>query len=290
MFSKLRNKQSSDKKKNPWDELFINSKKTRASPLNEFKKLYGIAFTPRSGSTWLNEAIIKTNKAGNPREWFNTGLSVLSKRIEAYESASIQDYYQTLKEDKATSNNVFGFQITWFQAQQIFEHIGHDNLFDDIQTWFWLKRKDFVAQGVSLFKAIETGKFHSVDKPKNKKELLYDYKKISRWTLHILQQEKLFADYFKKKGVSPIALWYEDITADKQTTLKRIYDELNVNQPNNIVRSQYSKYQPVSDNINHDFIDKFKNEHQEFVSYWTSNRQKKLVSEFMQEYPQYRIN
>ena len=150
-----------------WDDLFdvtFDKKEQEDDEKEPFKKKYAIAFTPRSGSTWLGDVLLKTNRMGKPMEWFNASFPGLKKRIAEYQSNSIEDYYCAIQNDKSSKNRVFGMEITWFQAQEVFNYIGNDTIFDDIEQWFWLRRKDFLAQGVSLFKAVESGKFHSVDK------------------------------------------------------------------------------------------------------------------------------
>jgi LPS sulfotransferase NodH len=134
-----------------WQEIF------ESITASEAKQKYCIAFTARSGSTWLGNLIHQTGILGIPQEWFNPGAA--KNTVEASACRNIPQYYRYLKVARKNAD-VFAMELPWPQAQLVFD-AGHPNLFDDIQHWFFLKWRDYVALVVSLYKAVGSGHFHS---------------------------------------------------------------------------------------------------------------------------------
>ena len=264
-----------------WQEIF------ESITASEAKQKYCIAFTARSGSTWLENLIHQTGFLGIPQEWFNPHAA--RNTVQASACRDLPQYYQYLKIARKNAD-VFAMQLTWPQAQLVF-NAGHPNLFDDIQHWFYLKRLDYVAQGVSLYKAVRSGHFHSTQNDREKKVVSYDEKMIITHTLRILAHEFMYETFFDRRGIKPEALWYEElISSTTEAVLIRFIETLQ------LPKSAYehvnlcavkSRFEKVGDEKNESMTSQFKREHPEFVSYWDQHRGKCSVEAFLEEYPHY---
>jgi len=275
-------KESTKKEKsNPWSIKFNNfyeSVNQKIASNSQPKMRYAIAFTPRSGSTWLNKIIQQTDKTGAPREWFNPKVEAVKERIKKYQVNNVYDYYELLKANKK-GNDMFGLEITWFQANTLFDYLNDDKIFDDINIWFWLKRRDFVAQGISLFKAVESGKFHSYQEV-DKKEVVYDNEKIKKWILHVIQQEYFFNEYFKKRNIQPSELWYEDMMKNKLESINFILNNLSLEEIDKSEVSFSSELKKIGNKQSEEMIYRFKLENKDFHQYWSENRKKKKLADY----------
>ena len=81
---------------NRWAELFAGNRERRAR-LN-----YGIAFTPRSGSSWLSELLAGSGVLGNPVEWFNPNAR--GGAAELSDCDNIDDYFGYLPRPRTSSS------------------------------------------------------------------------------------------------------------------------------------------------------------------------------------------
>ena len=186
-----------------WKSLLAQVPRTEAS------YRYCIAFTARSGSTWLESLLSKTQGLGLPQEWFNPGAA--GRTFKRSGCVDLADYYKYLKRVMGR-RDVFGLEMTWPQARMVLE-LTHPDFFADIDHWFYLRRRDYVAQGVSLYKAVATGRFHSSSTWDEPVDVAYDGWKIASCILRMLVTEHGFNTFFEARGIQPGALWYEELIA-----------------------------------------------------------------------------
>ncbi|MBT4522023.1 MAG: hypothetical protein HOC23_18645 [Halieaceae bacterium] len=268
--------------KTQWHDVFESIAASEAS------HRYCIGFTARSGSTWLGSLIQKSDILGIPLEWFNPDAA--GKTVRGSACRDLAQYYQYLKIAR-TSGDVFGMELTWPQARMVFNS-GYPNLFDDIQHWFYLRRRDYVAQGVSLYKAASSGHFHSVQANNKKQKVNYDGKAIAASTLRIMATEFGFDSFYSDRGFRTEELWYEDIiSTTPEAILMRFIDVLQL--PISAYRhvdfgALSSRFEKVGDSQNELMMSQFRREHPEFVAYWDQYRGKRSVDNFVKEYPQYK--
>jgi LPS sulfotransferase NodH len=104
--------------------------------------------------------------------------------------------------------------IRIFGEQDFFDGIG------DNTQYFYLWRDNIVAQGVSLYKAITTGKFHSTDGRAENVPIIYDCAGIRQWIEHILNIENDNLSLVCKRRLPCRFLRYEDIIRDETVTLE----------------------------------------------------------------------
>lgn len=241
---------------------------------------YGIAFSPRSGSTWLTDVIEQSRLLGKPGEYFNTDIA--GKMIARSKSSNFEEYLSYLKQDYH-SNNVFGFEISWPWMHRIIEDGNHAS-FESLKQWFFLRRQDFVLQAVSLDKAIASGVFHVRDVQMSRAEYHFDPSSIARQALQVMYNEFFFSRYFRERGIDPRPLWYEEITSEDPAALVKSL-ALTLNVP--ISSQQEARLQQIKPALkkmgnqqNLEIAQRFREEHSDFVDFWEKNRGEVPVARF----------
>jgi LPS sulfotransferase NodH len=197
---------------NKWPELFatVRQREKRRARGERASTLYCIAFVARSGSTWLGDVLSRSGLLGLPKEWFNAEAA--QKTVRGSGCTNIHQYYDYLKAER-TAGGVFGLELTWPQFLILSEESGERHFLDDIPHWFYLRRRDYVAQAVSLFTAINSGIFHSIHRYKSAAEVVYDGQAIDNLVNRIMRQEFGWNQAFLKSDRSPVPLWYEEIVS-----------------------------------------------------------------------------
>lgn len=185
---------------------------------------YLIAFTPRSGSSYLCERLERTGVAGIPREILNKDLMpIVLKQIPARTPLGYLDKVLSVR---VSPQGVSGFKTTWFQFTE------YSELLPSAHDWaeyrfIYLRRDDLALQAVSLYRAVSSNVFHTNipvdgDAERRMAELPYQYEAILRWYEHIAEQEQAWERYFAARGLAPLRLSYEAVYADVSAVVQSI--------------------------------------------------------------------
>ncbi|MDN5941339.1 MAG: Stf0 family sulfotransferase [Nitrospira sp.] len=190
---------------------------------------YVICMTPRSGSSYLADLLKKTGYLGQPGEFLNfnlAGRTIARLADEKIELRNILQYMTWLLKCRATKNCVFGVKASYWQFAP-FINTGLDATLFGSPRLFRLQRRNLVKQGISLFIATQTKRFHSVSNPKDAKEAPdYNDDKIRHWIQHIYTQEQGWSRYFSERKLAPLVIEYDDLSADADPVLRLISSQL----------------------------------------------------------------
>lgn len=167
-------------------------------------KKYGILCGSRSGSTYLCDLLLSTNRCGKPQEFFNKSLNFTTNK------------HQLLHSYK-TANDVFGAKIVGMPQLNDFGHSGIS-----LTHWIWLYREDSVLQAISRYIAFTTNGWHKqTELPE------YSYDGIA-WCLDEVNKEN---EYFGRlfTQIPHLKLSYEtDICDNPEQTIISILHYLNI--------------------------------------------------------------
>jgi LPS sulfotransferase NodH len=198
------------------------------------KQSYAILTTPRSGSTYLCDLLNSTAIAGHPMEHLRLATQELSRHCN-FNYLKLLD---NLMEYRTTSNGVFGTKlISHFLFELQRAKPGSKNLWQSIDQFILLIRKDKVAQAVSLVLAQKTEVWHlHSDEKKSSYQAQLESLKIDRSLLNDVEQKVLFIEQqeaqLKKTlanhKIQPLVVVYEDILADAPGQIDRILDFLKI--------------------------------------------------------------
>jgi len=90
-----------------------------------------------------------------------------------------------------------------------------EDIFPDNQ-WFLLRRRDRIAQAISLWRAQQSGQWLSDAPASGVLRPAYDYKALLECFKTIIAEEQLWMDYFERRQLRPLEVWYEELCLDPQ--------------------------------------------------------------------------
>ena len=229
-------------------------------------KVYSILFTPRSGSSWLTNVLTKTKVMGTPEEWFNPSLMPSSTRAKG--ARNLEQFIAAISRHEAYGG-AFGFEITHHQLKAVFgseaDFMSH---FQDA-IFFWLIRRDIVAQGVTLDKMVQTKISHATNNDScdiEYRDSFYDYDadRIRKWIFHIQAAERGTERMIKDFSLNPTRLTYEAITsAGANKVADAFAKKLGVD--GFVLEDIHSEHRKIGSSKNDEFSERFRIENQELV-------------------------
>ena len=221
-----------------------------------------VLFTPRSGSSWLTKIVSATLQLGFLEEYINPSfIDDVAKAMDATDHATL---IAMLKRRAKTTNGVFSMEaravdIALFGETEFFQAFGNGAVV------FFLWRDDIIAQGVSLYRAVATNRYHSTDAPTAAPE--YNADEIAEWALHVVAIENANFALLERRGLHARFLRYEDIVRDRATTLAIFADALRVDLTEEALAArQEQELHKIADKWNYDAAERFLKERREFVS------------------------
>jgi LPS sulfotransferase NodH len=238
------------------------------------KKTYAILMTPRSGSTWLTHEIASYQRLSCPDEYFNPLL--IHNIIEKNGSRNIGECFDIVSTNMSTAGGVFGFEITYFSLLEIEEEADLLSLMLGEKFFFYLTRKNFVAQAISLFVAQETGLFHLTNQENpemlaQRPEISYDGEKIMSWCGHILQQEYGFQKWIAERNLHVVPIIYEEMVENIKAVIEKIADHIGEKLP-----AAPSQNAPKTTRMTPDYAStyesRFRSENTAWCMFWEQQR------------------
>ena len=205
---------------------------------------YLICATPRSGSTLLCGLLASTEVAGRPESYFRAPDERLwadrwsvSRRVD--DSVDYPQFVRAARIAGSTPNGVFAARIMWGTLDELVGHLrraGSTGTDLDVVTrafgpvrFVFLRRRDPIAQAVSWAKAEQTQYWHpgnvAVAEPR------YDFEEIRHWHALVEQHNAAWQDWFRRHGVHPYELWYEELAADPVGTVRNLLSDLGLPLP-----------------------------------------------------------
>lgn len=234
-------------------------------------KTYCILMTPRSGSTWLTRRIARLNVLSHPDEYFNANL--FGETLQYNPGRDVYEVFDIVAKKNRTRGGIFGFEISYFDLEELELEAQILDLMVGEKHFFYLSRRNFVAQAISLYLAVESNFFHSfaTDKPQRRRAAPYDDGKIMYWVCHILQQEFGIRRWAFRNGVRPMRLRYEELLEDIDGVIGRMADQLGVE-----LSGAPERALPETERITADcavvYEQRFRRTHPEFCRKWEAER------------------
>lgn len=212
---------------------------------------YLICTTPRTGSTLLCDALASTGISGRPDEYL---AAARSRRetfwMRRFGIADTADYIDGVIREATTPNGILGIKVPWAHAEPFREkliaslgqsrpHLGNAPLERLLRTKFgamryvWLRRRDRIAQGISYYRATQTGLWRSVkgrrdqDSPLDK-ELEFDFAKIQQAIAMLGDGDWQWEAYFHEHRITPLMITYEEMVENFDATVRGVLQFLGI--------------------------------------------------------------
>jgi len=221
---------------------------------------YLIASSPRSGSQLLVQLLTSTGLAGFPNEHFNPWHMGDAANFFPDNLLYGTQHVQRLIEKYTTSNGVFGTKAHFLQ---VINFVGVDcleSLYPTPLKYISLYRRDCTRQGVSLARAVQTDSYNSAMQPA--RDPRYNYYQIMQCIREIRIDAKGWETYFRQRGIAPLRIIYEDLVADQEGTLRRIFEFLEIEIPDNF-QMPVPQLQRQADSLSDLWVEKFNRGDQE---------------------------
>jgi trehalose 2-sulfotransferase len=226
--------------------------------------------TPRTGTTLLCQYLTSTEVAGRPHSYFrkqNMMSWAESWRILTNETYSFSDYLIAARAAASTENGTIGIRVMWGTLEEMTAELGqlYPNLVrDDLALlekafgglkFIYLYRNDVIAQAISLYRAEQTGHWHTVEGQKPKQPPVFDFDAINS-RLEMLEQHNLaWKNWFQKVDVKPLAINYEELSADPIGSTKRVLEFLELELPHH--KQLQAANQRLADETTTQWIEQF---------------------------------
>lgn len=95
-----------------------------------------------------------------------------------------------------------------------------------------MRRRDKVAQAVSLWKAIQTQQWRNeADTADDQRRAEYDYRALRHLVDELHRWDARWEDWFQATGREPIRVIYEEFVGSRAATVGRVLDSLGVDPP-----------------------------------------------------------
>lgn len=192
-------------------------------PFTDIPRVYVIASMPRSGSHLLGHLLFATGDMGSPLEYFHAGHR--PRWQERFGVTTTTEVLRALFRHRTSSSGVFGAKAHWPQFADVLADPALRALLD-VALFVQIRRRDAVAQAVSLVVAEHTGGWISFQA--EQREPVYDAAAIARALLEIDAQERGWAGHFARVATAVVRVDYEDLVADHEAPIGAIRDRLGL--------------------------------------------------------------
>jgi trehalose 2-sulfotransferase len=191
-------------------------------------RLYVIFILWRTGSTWLMEMAANSGALGTPQEWFGENwihtdeLAMGCRPPKVAGTKSADEYVRLTVANYRSVRGIMGLQLSSYQAECLCTMLEDPAEAIGLATPFYLRRRNIVAQAISLYRSNKTGYFHTYQEAERHGRfgsVDYDADAIQLSCEQIVAGELFFEDMFKRMKISPLCFTYEDIVVDPEHLL-----------------------------------------------------------------------
>jgi LPS sulfotransferase NodH len=202
---------------------------------------YMICATPRSGSTLLCDALSNTEIAGKPDEY------LLKNILEWKEGQKFEKYINSIIDRGATLNGVRGIKVMVREFSELIKRVRQNPKYKGITVnnvieylpnmkYIFMTRRDKIRQAISFEKAFQTNRWVLSKKTHSEyKKPIFNLFGIDKFILIIKNDETVWTNYFRKNGIKPLIIVYEDFFNDYDNTILKVLKFLGIPFPRDLL-------------------------------------------------------
>ncbi len=221
------------------------------------EKILLMLFPSRSGSNYFGQLISSTGWFEEVAESFNH--LQLAKVRERKGLADTHEAVQWMIDNRGTPH-AFGFKAGFFVLTGAVETGFLSEVIERAEVVL-LRRRDRVAQAISLVKGKMSGRMHSgqpLERPLDDSD--YDGDAIRRHVLNIQRTEAKLADCAERLGKDAPLFYYEDICADPEANVVKVCDLLGLQMPENYEPTKV-RLKVLRDELSERWADRFREDY-----------------------------
>jgi LPS sulfotransferase NodH len=227
------------------------------------ERSFFLCSTPRTGSTMLGNMLAETGLVGRAGEYF--GETFRREVVPGLTRAGFDGYLVGCLEH-ARGTGSFGLKLHWDQVEVFVHHLrlrrGLRGASDaeviaaifPSPRYVFLTREDTLAQAVSWWKAMTSGKW--TDGRPITGAAAFDYEGIEGRVKQVEAHNERWRRWFAANGVEPLELSYESVAANPGDAVRRVLDHIGVEVPADVAIQPRTERQ--SDAVNEDWIRRYR--------------------------------
>ena len=187
-----------------------------------------IAATPRSGSELLCQWFLRSYLYGWTGEWFAFGtIAGDAAHLGVPVETRLRPLLEALRREKAADDGRVSIKMMWPVFAAFREQEGDCPLsFLRKPECVWVRRRDKVAQAVSLYKAEQTDKWRS--EAGAQEDVPYSGADIARCLQRIRAEEAAWESFFAAGGPQPQVIVYEDFAPRQREAFRELLERLDL--------------------------------------------------------------
>jgi len=131
--------------------------------------------------------------------------------------------------ERFSASGIFGSKLDWAHRNAleaaVVEHFGCRSLQEAFNpVWIRIIREDKIAQAISTWRAMHSKVWlrRTTDPIAAQPAPQYDYEALRQCLLNLTGVEYVWTHYFRRQGITPIAVTYEELIAQPNAALARI--------------------------------------------------------------------
>ncbi len=176
-----------------------------------------ICTTPRSGSNLLCEAMTVTAVLGQPLEYFNQPARIRYGQSDYPKDPRAQ--VGRILTAGRSANGVYAFKVFPGQSRKVMRRLDWTRELPNL-SYVFLSREDMLGQAISFDLAARSNRFRSTDDIAT--DPAYDAREIRRRLDALERQNADWERFFRRRGIAPLRLRYEDVAGDLAGAVSRI--------------------------------------------------------------------
>lgn len=186
-------------------------------PIDEIKKKIAIISTPRCGSSMFCDVLKNTKQCGDPKEWFNHRYFSAYGRFHKIQELNFKTYLDFILKKTTSKNGIFSVNFHVDQYQHLLTNFRIDPLKLGFDYFYYLNRRDKLAQALSLTKALITDQWTSDTKAVNDLPTAIPRTKVLEQLLFISRSEDFYQSNLQKYVTHEYS--YEDFKCPNDTNI-----------------------------------------------------------------------
>lgn len=185
-----------------------------------------VATTARSGSTLLCATLREVGGFGNPDEYLNlmrSDFDAVPGKVSRASSEDVSVRMRRWLEGDFRDEGVDAIKLMWTNFAD-WRTLHPEALPAKLREarWIFLRRRDKIAQAVSLTRAKQTGQWHFESRDEETRDADYlDFYSQAGCLAFIKRQEESWERFFARENIDPEHVWYEDFCVSPRYFVNR---------------------------------------------------------------------
>jgi len=194
----------------------------------------------------LTDGLRATRQAGMPKQFFLPKSEArYGAELGLDPDTDYPGYVRGIVDTKTTRNEVFGFKLMSWYLDDFLARLRDTRTFGDAATddlamlrnafprlrFVHIVRRHRLRQALSTARALQTGLWKVQDGKTTLREPEFDAELIEQSLREAERQEMIWHSFFRRIGIAPFQVEYEELCRDYELTIRGVLDFLKISLP-----------------------------------------------------------